>query len=527
MNLVEDEWIPVRRKGGAGVVAPYQIVDSSDLVLEVMSLRPDFGGAVLQFLVGLLQTACPPKDQEEWAALLESPPSPARLRECLEPFRSAFELQSADGSFMQDFDSLTGESKPVANLLIDAPGANALSQNTDHFIKRGGVEWMCPSCVATALYCLQTNAPSGGVGHRTSLRGGGPLTTLVVLDPDGSQLPPTLWRSCWLNVIEKDAYHSLTGDVRLDSMEFTFPWLAHTRTSEAKTGHPTTPLDAHPMQMYWGMPRRIRVDWEHTHDGDCGLCGETSKNLVSRYVTQNYGVNYEGAWKHPLSPYAINKEGAALPQHAQPGGFSYRHWLGLTSTSKEGFPAEVVHRYVSTGKKLADEQFRLHVFGYDMDNMKARCWYESTFPLYTLDESIRTYFAARVAVMIQASTDAASMTRTCIKDAWFKRPGDARGDTSYLVEAFLSHTESEFFQLLNTLKQRLGKGADGSDCLREWHGVLTRAAISLFDYWTSRGDMAAANPRRIARAHRKLSNWLHGKKFKTTLYADAEQEKAA
>ncbi len=527
MNLIESPWIPVRRESGECSIAPWQLTESDDPVLELAAPRPDFNGALLQFLIGLLQTACPPEDGDQWADWLEEPPPPEMLNEKLQPFAHAFELNGNGPSFMQDLHELKGDVKPISNLFIEAPGAQALKQNTDHFIKRGGIEALCPHCATTALFCLQTNAPSGGAGHRTSLRGGGPLSTLVALDPAGSDLKDNLWRACWLNVVEKGVISNLGGSNQQNELKDIFPWLAATRTSEAKTGSATTPLDTHPLQMYWGMPRRIRLDWEQTTEGNCDLCGNPSDKRVSQYVTQNYGVNYEGAWKHPLSPYLINKDAEALPQHAQPGGLNYRHWLGLISILPTCEPARVI-RGMTDGKKLLEgEQLRLHAFGYDMDNMKARCWYDSTFPLYTLKPDILERFTARTETLIQTATDAAGMTRSCIKEAWFKRPGDAKGDTAFLVEAFFSHTESDFYTSLKRLKDQLEAGEDGTKVRQNWHRTLSRAALHLFDYWTARGDFATVNPRRIAQAHRKLNNWLHGKKLKQALAISDDKEKAA
>lgn len=527
MNLIESAWIPVRRKSGEAVITPWQITDTDDPVLELAAPRPDFNGALLQFLIGLLQTACPPEDGDRWADWLEEPPSPETLRERFQSIAHAFELDGDGPRFMQDLHELKGDAKPISNLLIDAPGAQTLKQNADLFIKRGNIDALCPNCAAMALFCLQTNAPSGGAGHRTSLRGGGPLSTLVALDPKGSKLEDDLWRACWLNVVEKNTISSLSGYRQHNDLKDIFPWLAPTRASEGKTGVDTTPLDTNPLQMYWGMPRRIRLDREHTTKGNCDLCGNPSDKRISQYVTQNLGVNYEGAWKHPLSPYLINKDRETLPQHAQPGGLSYRHWLGLVSTMETSESAQVIRGYVDGEKRLEGEQLRLRIFGYDMDNMKARCWYETTFPLYNLDPAILEKFTARTEILIQTATDAAGMVRKCIKEAWFKRPGDARGDTAFLVEAFLSHTEADFYASLNRLKAQLEAGEDGREVTGSWHSVLTRAALRLFDYWTARGDFGAVNPRRIAQAHRKLNNWLYGRKLKQMLAVSTDKEKAA
>ena len=82
---------------------------------------------------------------------------------------------------------------PIAALLIEQPGDKTLKDNTDLFIHRGQMQSLCPACAAAALYTLQAFAPSGGKGHRTSMRGGGPLSTLLK--------GRNLWESVWLNVL--------------------------------------------------------------------------------------------------------------------------------------------------------------------------------------------------------------------------------------------------------------------------------------------------------------------------------------
>src|SRR5207244_8367952 len=125
-----------------------------------------------------LKTTMAPKDDRAWRTGLTQPPEPDRLSEAFQSVSAAFDLDGAGARFMQDLKLTDGEDKEIAPLLIEAPGGSTLRNNTDFFIKRGSVEQMCYSCVATALFTLQINAPSGGVGHRTSLRGGDPLTIL-------------------------------------------------------------------------------------------------------------------------------------------------------------------------------------------------------------------------------------------------------------------------------------------------------------------------------------------------------------
>lgn len=532
MNLINDKWIPIRRlNGGRELIAPWQITDQHDgeRIVALDAPRPDFNGALMQFLIGLLQVAAPPEqaDDGDWESWLVDAPSPDELHERFARYESAFNLDGDESRFLQDFDELeVKEPESVAALLIEAPGGNTLKNNADHFIKRGGVSCICPACAAMALFTLQTNAPAGGVGHRTSLRGGGPLTTLVVLDPKGDGLDESLWRNLWLNVLNRSSYSQLTGNDGLNADKDIFPWLAPTRVSD-KSGVDTYAQDVNPLQMYWGMPRRIRLDFENVAEGECSLCGATSERLIQYYSAKNYGVNYNGVWQHPLSPHRVdNKTGEVIPLHPQPGGFSYRHWLVWASGNEQNRAALVVREFSSSFRKVPGSQLRLAVFGYDMDNMKARCWYESTVPLYTVASEYRDLFSLRVDTLIKAAVEFAGFVRSCVKDAWFKRPGDAKGDTTFLSDAFFNHTERSFYSSISELIGELESGGDGSTVLAAWHGVLRKAAIDLFDHWVAQESVEYANPRRIAEAHQKLINLIHSKKIRDLLLLK-NKEKAA
>jgi CRISPR system Cascade subunit CasA len=87
-------------------------------------------------------------------------------------------------------------------------------------VKAGRADQLSRATAAIALYTLQTYAPSGGRGNLTSLRGGGPLTTLVL--PGGE---PTLWHVLWANVPQ-----GKRPPVR--DLPRVFPWLAKTRTAD-------------------------------------------------------------------------------------------------------------------------------------------------------------------------------------------------------------------------------------------------------------------------------------------------------
>ncbi len=512
-NLIWEKWIPVRRRDGTKEpIAPWEITRdwNANPVVALDAPRPDFNGALIQFLIGLVQTTASPKDDFAEEDLFFDPPSAEKLRELFSPVAHAFELGGNGPRFMQDMESLQGEQWAIGSLLIDAPGENALRNNSDHFVKRGGTDALCSSCCATALFALQTNAPGGGVGYRTSLRGGGPLTTLILPDRGRSD---TLWTMIWLNVLGEEVFLRSCGNAGKMAASDKFPWLAPTRTSEKAGGCETTPEDVHPTQMFWGMPRRIRLNLDTLQEATCGVCGALSPSAIRSYRAQNYGVNYSGPWLHPLSPHT-RKDGVPLPVHAQPGGVSYRHWLGLVQEDDKlgREPARVVHHFREFRQK-SDSQFRLWAFGYDMDNMKARCWYESVMPLIALSREIREAYEQKVAGMVRAASEVVGNLRKCVKKAWFRRPGDIKGDTAFVVAEYGESTEAAFYSSLHGLKTALEKESEPTEVLKDWHRTLCQAALRIFDTLAWQGPVEGSDPKRVVLARRDLMKFNNGKKI--------------
>jgi CRISPR system Cascade subunit CasA len=487
MNLLEEHWMPVRlHDGGREWIAPHQLCDPRIAAFDAD--RADFNGALAQFAIGLLQTTTPVDNLIEWRALFNTPPDSATLADWFLPCKPAFVFDGDGARFMQDFDlRLTdGEWLPIGNLLIETPGENTLKNNSDHFIKRGRLSRLCPSCAALSLFTLQVNAPAGGAGHRTGLRGGGPLTTLLLTEAR-QRTPRTLWHDLWLNVRERQAFLASGGDAGKTAPNQTFPWLASASELQSDGGS-LTPLQTHPAHVFWAMPRRIRLDFQAIGSGVCDICERVSDQVLSRYVTRNFGLNYKGPWSHPLSPYYESKKGW-LPLHPQPGGLGYRHWLW--------------------------------VFGYDMDNMKARCWYESTMPLYALsdcDPSQQSALREEIGSWIAGADCAVSFTRGAIRDAWFSN--NARGEFSFVDAAFWGQTEPVFYELLRTRIQaaRDGFASDRQETAERWRSHLRTAAWRLFDReLVGTGPVERQNPARIAKAHHQLGLNLDGPKMRAAL----------
>lgn len=519
MNLITDPWIPiVRENGDRERIAPWQIAEVENPVLQIMSPRPDFQGALYQFLIGLVQTVFAPKSREEWQRYADSPPIVAELAKAFESVADAFELYNPNGvAFLQDFSLLEEEPKNLAALLIEAPGDKTLSDHLDHFVKGGFVRHACESCTATALFTLQTNAPSGGAGHRVGLRGGGPLTTLLVPDESRS----SLWRKLWLNVLLTNEFEGTT----LSSRANIFPWLAATRISD-KSGAPTLPIDVDPLQMYWGMPRRIRLEAPEGQ-GECDLCGEPTAHLYRQYRTKNYGVNYEGPWVHPLTPYRFDPKNQQPPLSikGQQGGLGYRHWLNLIwfDPVSGDTAAKVVQSFLNK-KYQAFESLppvKLWSFGFDMDNMKARCWYEQEMPVVAVQVDDREDFFNLVAQLIAAARDVVKELRSQVKAAWFSRPKDAKGDISMIDQSFWEATEYQFYQQLKALVSQDDFRFMPGDVASTWSSVIKQQAKQLFDDWALQSDAEDLDMKRVIQARRLLSINLSKLNSLKTLYTYA------
>ena len=518
-NLIDEAWLPIRRANGrAEWIRPWEItrgVDENPLV-EPAWLRPDLDLATEEFLIGLLSTAAAPDNEDEWDEWQHKPPTAERLREAFVMVAYAFNLCGDGPRFMQDMDTLEkAEGKPVAALLVDTPGEQTKKKNTDLFVHRDHVPQVlgCPAA-AIVLFTQQAYAPKGGSGHRTSLRGGGPMTTL--LRTEGLPYSDTLWGRVWPNVETKEQqYGRAVGDSLNQPI---FPWVDATRTSEKKGGVITTPADAHSLQVYWGMPRRIRLQFEAAEGRTCELTGEDAPDgVVTEYRTVNYGVNYSDGFTHPLSPYYRKRvDDPWLATHLRSPGISYRLWpdyVGMDADTTGKRPAQTVrHWHEERGGTPA----RLRVAGYDMDNMKPRNWVEGEMPIYHLSDSVRRERLERLALqLVEAAGLAAGQLAGQVM---FAVPGSAM-----IRLRFDRNTEAAFYAALAQAKQALEAASDVplGDVHEQWRETLAEAAIALFDERAPLDGGDVPKIKRRAQARKNLIFWLRGygkgRKFFSTL----------
>ena len=451
LNLIRDEWIPALKNGKRVLIRPDQVADP-----EVSALawqRSDFNLACLEFLIGLLSMACPPKDEAEWHAQLNSPDS-NRLRESLWNFGDYFDLVSDGPCFLQDFEKFEktakeAEIKSVDMLFLDSAGGATALKNADLAVKRKRFSSLSLSDAAMALYTLQSFAPSGGAGNRTSVRGGGPLTTLVML-VDDHKAKLILWRMVYANVL-------LGKPLDPSQAKTALPWLRPTRTSEKN--QTVTPDCTHEAEAYFGMPRRIRL-----------VVGEN--NRVQGVVQKNYGTNY-AFWDHPLSPYHRKgtDEQEWLPALTKPGRLSYKNWMGVTMSSGSGPDATSrlakVVRACRNRVRMPD--YELLVGGWAMDNMKPRDFTLDIVPAFPgLDEQGQD----RVRQLVEAADVASNSLRKSLKTA-LRLDGSAG---HVIVESFFHSTEEDFKRSVRSIIN-----GSGEEVEEDWFDKLRKHSIDVFD----------------------------------------------
>ena len=514
MNLIADKWISVKRRDGTvHDIAPWEIGFSKNPAIEIVAPRPDFRGALYQFLIGLVQTAFAPADNDEWKELWDDPPLCEDLRQAFERFAEAFELINDDGpAFMQDFNlSEKARTTSINALLTTSPGGNTTKLNKDLFIKRTSAPGFCPSCTAMALFTLQTNGIAVGAGYRTGIRGGGPLTTLI--RPEDHQA--AIWQTIWLNILSRNERFD---EEFSDPSERVFPWMGPTR--ESGNGEKTYPEQVSQLQLYWAMPQRIRIE-QTSIKATCSICGDES-TLYTTMATTNYGISYSSTWIHTLSPYRIQQESdgssSVIAMKGRLGGFSYPDWLSLTLANRENESAAEVVKSFNQWKAFDIPEVivpRVWCFGYDADNATIRSWHDQSMPIFILPTHKRPIFIGYVERIIQAANDTAWILRNQIKAAWFNRPKDAKGDMSSVQAAFWEKTETPFYTITDKLRSAVMTDDSPVPVLVEWRSVIIQVAEDLFDHFALQDTDEMKNMKRIADAAKSLSKILRSPKTKS------------
>ena len=480
-NLLFDRWIPIRTRHGENKsIKAYEVVQNDIIALDAP--RADFNAALMQFLIGLLQTFFAPKNPRAWRKLFSPPPSEDELKKKFKGIEKTFYLDGDGYRFMQDALAInTGEIRPIEEMIFGAPGESGKGKNQDFFVKQNNIDGLCYSCVVAALLTANIFAEDGGRGYFQSMRGNGFVSCLVQLDEQQSD--KSLWKNLWLNIVE-DNIESIIDPKRnfywikdlpdrpyVERLEKTKLNINDLKTKKKgnKNGTRKNEIDeqikqlekesnrikekidglgnnkiVYPergsLQAYWAWMRRFFLDTKNTINGQCSMC-RSMDELITDFYKTGKGYKYpKEEWqnKHPFSPnkkyqrdhYNKNNlryKDKMLAIEMTQNGLPYTHWQDFVIQTEKQTPAKVINRHLR--ERHSDEQLIIWSFGYAMDSNSPKGWYESKTPFYLLkDKEYREIFEVEIDRYIQAANKIAD-NRTgylvyAIKNAWFDESKD-------------------------------------------------------------------------------------------------------
>lgn len=522
-NLIHQRWIPVRdEEGNVWDIAPWEVTKpggpDDQLPIALAAPRPDFDGALIQFLIGLVQTAFAPETEREWRLKFKEPPKAEELKTAFERYEHAFNLDGDGPRFMQDHASLDDVSeKHLQLLLLDGPSENALNNNTDHFVKRDQTMRFSPAVAAMALYTFQTNvhytAAGAGHSHQSTLRGPGPVTTIV--------LGETLWQTVWLNTILQGEFDALGASAERHSDHDIFCWLAPIRGSEAK--QEITREDVHPAHMYWPTPRRIRLIRD-SDKGECSVSAKSQPAVFSKYKTDSDGIDYHPPWNYPLCPNTgLN---AVKTSSSQLG---YQQWTEFVFSKSDYRPALSVQKcWQRSTSLLQNERLRLWVFGFRIrgDRATVRAYRERKMPLFTVTPEVRVEFENFAHQLVNAADHLAGELKTALKRGLYGKKKNGGWDFAAHIKSsaeqksvlddtatrFWRDTEPLFFDYLSEAQSVLERNKDHDpdddltlDLRRKWlEGLREDHLLLLYDEVTASSTFHGADPKSVALARNEL-----------------------
>ncbi len=275
-----------------------------------------------------------------------------------------------------------------------------------------------------------------------------------------------------------------------------------------------------PLHVFWGMPERISIDLQNGVLSTCDICGHEGV-IFTGYHTKNKGMNYKGAWIHPLTSYSFDDKGQPAPFHMPRGGLGYRNWAALATGRNEQKirhkPAGVVRAALRDERRVGSRA-RLIAFGFDFKKAKARGWYEYEVPVYHVAPERIENLREGISDLIVAAEQVAESLRSALRDVWFPERG-AKNNRKMnpkrkkipeeVVSAFWEETEPEFLDMLDRLVEVLGEEGPVTELFHGWHRVICGVSERLFETWAEASDFGEVDPGRVARAHLDLRrfNW--------------------
>lgn len=294
MNLLLDPWIPVRTGQHFQHITYKELLCTDQPDLSVSLPRDDLEMACLQLLASLTQVIFIPLNDTELKQRRNRPLSEAEFDQGVKHFLDWFDLDHPQWPFMQT-KGTKGEWTSIQKLMIGMPERTSKS-NTAHafFNSPHEIGKVCGGIAAIALYNQASNSPSFGGGFKGSLRGAGPVSTLV---------HDTCLRQCiWRNVLTEKRVRAL------------LPW--HQTTKDDDRPVWVRPMNSGKISvesigllrgLFW-QPAQVELTKRMSSEY-CDLSGLHTSQLYDGFTKSRMNYEIVGQWPHPYSPRAFPLNG--------------------------------------------------------------------------------------------------------------------------------------------------------------------------------------------------------------------------
>ena len=281
MNLLADEWIPVQHEGAFQHISLKTLLTQNE-GWQVSLPRDDMEMACLQLLVSLTQVLFIPDNKAKLNEYIARPISENDYIDAVESKLDWFELDHPQHPFMQIRGVKAKELTDMAKLFAGLTGATSSAfVNESDLASR-----LCSTCATIGLFNQAANCPSFGGGFKASLRGGSPVTTLIL----GSDLRQTIWR----NVLCKEIldvsmpWHEAVRNEKPN-------WVNVIKAKESIEAHQTGLLRG----LFW-QPAHIELVKEEG-EGTCECCGQQGECYIG-FKKEKFVYDFNGVWPHPHGP---------------------------------------------------------------------------------------------------------------------------------------------------------------------------------------------------------------------------------
>jgi CRISPR system Cascade subunit CasA len=293
MDLLTADWIPVQHQNQFKQISLETLLtEQAEQAEFTISLpRDDMELACLQLLICLTQVLFTPKDKKELFSRLKTPLTIEQYQAAIADKIDWFELDHPTQPFMQVREVKAKEFTDMAKLF-----AGLDSKSSCCFMNEPNLaSYLCPSCAVIGIFNQASNTPSFGGGFKSSLRGGTPITTLV-LSEHLNDLRHTIWdlrHTIWSNVLSEDTLMNI------------MTWYAKTKEQAPVWVEPIK-AGAKIHASETGLLRGLF--WQPTHielvkgqRGQCSCCGIEDERY-SGFNKEKFVYNFIGTFPHPHAP---------------------------------------------------------------------------------------------------------------------------------------------------------------------------------------------------------------------------------